>query len=59
MPGKVITITSGKGGVGKTTVTANLGMALAQRGQRLALALVARRRHARAQKGVHVARIPR
>jgi septum site-determining protein MinD len=37
MPGKVITITSGKGGVGKTTVTANLGMALAQRGQRVAV----------------------
>lgn len=35
MPGKVITITSGKGGVGKTTITANLGMALAQHGQRV------------------------
>ncbi|MGD8996705.1 MAG: septum site-determining protein MinD [Anaerolineae bacterium] len=32
---KVITITSGKGGVGKTTVTANLGIALAMRGQRV------------------------
>lgn len=37
MPGKVITITSGKGGVGKTTITANLGMALAQHGQRVAV----------------------
>jgi len=35
MPGKVITVTSGKGGVGKTTVTANLGVALAQHGQRV------------------------
>lgn len=26
---RIITITSGKGGVGKTTVTANLGSALA------------------------------
>lgn len=33
MPGRVITITSGKGGVGKTTATANLGVALAQRGK--------------------------
>lgn len=32
-----IVITSGKGGVGKTTTTANLGMALAQRGQRVAV----------------------
>lgn len=36
MPGQVITITSGKGGVGKTTMTANLGVALARRGQRVA-----------------------
>ncbi len=33
--GKVITITSGKGGVGKTTTTANLGVALAGLNQRL------------------------
>jgi septum site-determining protein MinD len=36
MAGQVITITSGKGGVGKTTTTANLGVALARRGQRVA-----------------------
>ncbi len=33
----VIVITSGKGGVGKTTVTANLGAALAMRGKRVLL----------------------
>src|SRR5512146_3190740 len=33
---QVITITSGKGGVGKTTTTANLGVAVARRGQRVA-----------------------
>jgi septum site-determining protein MinD len=32
---KVITITSGKGGVGKTTVTANIGVALAALGKRV------------------------
>lgn len=32
---QVITITSGKGGVGKTTTTANLGTALAMQGQRV------------------------
>src|SRR5512142_1664541 len=36
MAGRVITITSGKGGVGKTTTTANLGVALARRGARVA-----------------------
>lgn len=36
MPGRVVTITSGKGGVGKTTMTANIGVALARRGQRVA-----------------------
>jgi septum site-determining protein MinD len=35
MPGQVLTITSGKGGVGKTTTTANLGVALARRGKRV------------------------
>lgn len=33
--GRVITVTSGKGGVGKTTSTANLGTALALHGQRV------------------------
>jgi septum site-determining protein MinD len=35
MSARVITITSGKGGVGKTTATANLSTALAMRGQRV------------------------
>jgi septum site-determining protein MinD len=35
MPGAVITITSGKGGVGKTTATANLGLALGMRGKKV------------------------
>jgi septum site-determining protein MinD len=35
--GRVITITSGKGGVGKTTSTANLGTALAMNGARVAV----------------------
>ena len=35
MPGKVITVTSGKGGVGKTTATANIGAALAASGQKV------------------------
>lgn len=35
MAARVITITSGKGGVGKTTIVANLGVALAMRGQRV------------------------
>jgi septum site-determining protein MinD len=33
MSGRVVTVTSGKGGVGKTTTTANLGVALALRGR--------------------------
>lgn len=37
MPGRVITVTSGKGGVGKTTTTANLGMGLAASGSKIAL----------------------
>jgi septum site-determining protein MinD len=35
MTGKVITITSGKGGVGKTTATANIGTALAELDQKV------------------------
>ncbi len=35
MAGKVITITSGKGGVGKTTTTANIAVALAQSGAKV------------------------
>jgi septum site-determining protein MinD len=35
--GRRIVITSGKGGVGKTTTTANLGAALAKRGERVVL----------------------
>ena len=34
---RTIVITSGKGGVGKTTATANLGMAIAQLGYQVAL----------------------
>jgi septum site-determining protein MinD len=37
MPGKVIVVTSGKGGVGKTTTSANIGMGLAVRGRKVAL----------------------
>jgi septum site-determining protein MinD len=35
MTAKVVTITSGKGGVGKTTAVANLAVALAGRGQKV------------------------
>ncbi len=35
MTGKVITVTSGKGGVGKTTATANMGAALADLGHKV------------------------
>ena len=35
--GEVIVVTSGKGGVGKTTTTANLGSALALKGKKVAL----------------------
>ena len=35
MGAQVITVTSGKGGVGKTTVTANVGMALAMAGKKV------------------------
>jgi septum site-determining protein MinD len=35
MSGRIITITSGKGGVGKTTTTANIAVALANLGQRV------------------------
>ena len=31
--GRTITLASGKGGVGKTTITANLGIALAMAGK--------------------------
>jgi len=35
--GEVIVITSGKGGVGKTTTTANIGTALALEGKKVVL----------------------
>ena len=35
--GEVIVITSGKGGVGKTTTTANLGSSLAVEGKKVVL----------------------
>ena len=34
---EIIVITSGKGGVGKTTTTANIGVGLAMRGNKVAL----------------------
>ena len=34
---KIIVITSGKGGVGKTTTTANIGAGLAMKGYKVAL----------------------
>ncbi|MBI5671380.1 MAG: septum site-determining protein MinD [Chloroflexi bacterium] len=37
MAAKVVTVTSGKGGVGKTTATANLGVALARLGKKVVL----------------------
>ncbi|MDQ6642974.1 MAG: septum site-determining protein MinD [Chloroflexota bacterium] len=37
MESRVITITSGKGGVGKTTTTANIGTALAMQGKKVAV----------------------
>lgn len=37
MSGKVLVITSGKGGVGKTTTTANIGTALAKAGKKVVL----------------------
>src|ERR1700692_2594945 len=37
MSGRVITITSGKGGVGKTTATANIGTALSSGGASVAM----------------------
>ena len=35
MSARIITITSGKGGVGKTTATANLGVSLALQGHKV------------------------
>lgn len=37
MEGKIVVVTSGKGGVGKSTATANLGTALAMEGKRVAV----------------------
>ena len=37
MSGRVIVITSGKGGVGKTTSTANIGTSLAKNGARVVM----------------------
>ncbi|HAX96412.1 MAG TPA: septum site-determining protein MinD, partial [Prolixibacteraceae bacterium] len=35
MSARIVTVTSGKGGVGKTTATANIGVALASMGQKV------------------------
>ena len=35
MSAKVVTVTSGKGGVGKTTAAANIGVALASMGHKV------------------------
>ena len=37
MSGRVIVITSGKGGVGKTTASANIGTALAKAGNKVVM----------------------
>jgi len=37
MAGQCIVVTSGKGGVGKTTITANVGYALASLGKKVLL----------------------
>src|SRR5215207_9496767 len=37
MAAKVVTVTSGKGGVGKSTTTANLGIALARMGKKVVM----------------------
>ena len=37
MTGRVIVITSGKGGVGKTTTNANIGTALARAGKKVVM----------------------
>ena len=37
MSGRVIVITSGKGGVGKTTTNANIGTALARAGKKVVM----------------------
>jgi len=37
LEGRIIVVTSGKGGVGKSTITANLGSALAMEGKRVAV----------------------
>ena len=35
MSGRAIVVTSGKGGVGKTTATANIGLGLASQGKKV------------------------